>query len=440
MIRFLLSILSLLVAIVTGDAVMAAGVVENVGGGKGKEAISSVSDNEEIVDDEFYQKEIDQLVVKVRPLQTPIDTIIRKAGLTSKASAPIIKYYRVGTKPITAVTVGEYTGVAAATAVINTDNNDAISANDILAVREVDGYKEDGTTKSGEELTLYVVNKNDSGQLVCKAINGQKIGSTLGCVPSIAGGKTLVMIGNAAGEKDIQAPVYTALPEASEQFCQNYIMQVEQSTIDKLWNKEVNFNFSDLEEDAIFRMKLGMEMSTLFGVKSEFKHPKTGDKVWTQEGIWYQAGKEFQYTKSAQFSEDTLIDLHKTVFTGTAGGARQKIIVCGSGLAARFAKATSDKMRIEKDATKWDLRLNGYTTVFGTTYIILHEVFDLKGMEDCGIVIDPDYLAKQTFIPFVRNVLELKKSGVRNTDAVVLQEMSCTYLRYPTAHCRIIGV
>lgn len=440
MIRFLLSILSLLVAIVTGDAVMAAGVVENVGGGKGKEAISSVSDNEEIADDEFYQKEIDQLVVKVRPLQTPIDTIIRKAGLTRKASAPIIKYYRVGTKPITAVTVGEYTGVAAATAVINTDNNDAISANDILAVREVDGYKEDGTNKSGEELTLYVVNKNDSGQLVCKAINGQKIGSTLGCVPSIAGGKTLVMIGNAAGEKDIQAPVYTALPEASEQFCQNYIMQVEQSTIDKLWNKEVNFNFSDLEEDAIFRMKLGMEMSTLFGVKSEFKHPKTGDKVWTQEGIWYQAGKEFQYTKSAQFSEDTLIDLHKTVFTGTAGGARQKIIVCGSGLAARFAKATSDKMRIEKDATKWDLRLNGYTTVFGTTYIILHEVFDLKGMEDCGIVIDPDYLAKRTFIPFVRNVLELKKSGVRNTDAVVLQEMSCTYLRYPTAHCRIIGV
>lgn len=36
-----------------------------------------------------------------------------------------------------------------------------------------------------------------------------------------------------------------------------------------------------------------------------------------------------------------------------------------------------------------------------------------------------------------RSVLELKKAGVRNTDAVVLQEVACLYLRYPKAHARI---
>ena len=37
-------------------------------------------------------------------------------------------------------------------------------------------------------------------------------------------------------------------------------------------------------------------------------------------------------------------------------------------------------------------------------------------------------------------LLDLKKSGQRNSDAVVLTEASCLVLRYPEAHMRIIGV
>ena len=36
-----------------------------------------------------------------------------------------------------------------------------------------------------------------------------------------------------------------------------------------------------------------------------------------------------------------------------------------------------------------------------------------------------------------RNVLDLKKAGIRNTNAVVLQEVSCLYLRYAKAHARM---
>ena len=36
-----------------------------------------------------------------------------------------------------------------------------------------------------------------------------------------------------------------------------------------------------------------------------------------------------------------------------------------------------------------------------------------------------------------RNILDLKKAGVRNTNAVVLQEVSCIYLRYAKAHARM---
>ena len=36
--------------------------------------------------------------------------------------------------------------------------------------------------------------------------------------------------------------------------------------------------------------------------------------------------------------------------------------------------------------------------------------------------------------------LDLRRSGVRNTDAVVLTEASCLVLRYPQSHMRVIGV
>ena len=56
-----------------------------------------------------------------------------------------------------------------------------------------------------------------------------------------------------------------------------------------------------------------------------------------------------------------------------------------------------------------------------------------------GIVIDPQYMTKYSFIPMTAERLDLKRSGQRNTDAVVITEGSCLVLRYPDAHMRIIA-
>ena len=55
----------------------------------------------------------------------------------------------------------------------------------------------------------------------------------------------------------------------------------------------------------------------------------------------------------------------------------------------------------------------------------------------CAFALDPEYLTKRTHINWTRNVLDLKKAGIRNTKAVVLQEVSCIYLRYAKAHARM---
>ena len=43
------------------------------------------------------------------------------------------------------------------------------------------------------------------------------------------------------------------------------------------------------------------------------------------------------------------------------------------------------------------------------------------------------------FIPFNAERLDLRGSGQRNTEALVLTEASCLTLRYPEAHARVIG-
>ena len=70
--------------------------------------------------------------------------------------------------------------------------------------------------------------------------------------------------------------------------------------------------------------------------------------------------------------------------------------------------------------------------------MILSEVFDLCGHPDDGMVIDPEYIQKYVHIPFKATPLDLRSSGQRNCDAMVLTGASCLVLRYPNAHMRIV--
>ncbi|MEB3373016.1 hypothetical protein SFC43_05005 [Bacteroides sp. CR5/BHMF/2] len=69
------------------------------------------------------------------------------------------------------------------------------------------------------------------------------------------------------------------------------MIQVEQSTFDKIAAKEVNWNFSDIEEDGVYDMRLAMENTYLFGVKQVIKHvAKDGMNTWFtgESGGWQE--------------------------------------------------------------------------------------------------------------------------------------------------------
>jgi hypothetical protein len=385
--------------------------------------------------------EIDQQIVKIRPMSTPIDQISRYGG-SKHAGSMVVDYYSVDTKPThtTLMTdvdeTGDSSGSDTPTVVIHTENDDIFDPTDTILVRSVSGYQANGVTESAQDLILYVVDRDANG-LTVMAVNGPTVNGVHNCFPEIPRGTTLVRMGRAASELDVQSPQFEALPTKSRNLCQIFKMQVEQSMLQRLSNKEVGWTMSDQEEAAVYDMRLGMEKSFLFGSARQLWDNNKKEHIYFTGGIWSQAGKDFYVESSAEFNENKMIELMRKAFTGNAGSKR-KILIGGSGLISRISKLDYTRViSAGQHVSKWGIDFSELRSKFGCLYLLLSEVFDEMGMSEFGMVIDPEYIQKYVHIPFSTEQLNLKKSGVRNVDALVMTEASCLVLRYPKAHMRI---
>lgn len=380
--------------------------------------------------DNFLLNEIDREVVKIRPMATPVDQLSRLAGARHSGSM-VVDYYNVDTKPTTAKLLTTLT-VGTAPLTVKTDNDDMFDVSDTILVQGVKGVDAEGEA-TADDLVLYVDKKGDGG-LGCVAVNGPSTNDDSISVPAAT---TLIRMGRAATELDVQTPQFEALPKKATQHCQIFKAQVEQSVLQAASNKEAGWTLNDQSEAAIYDMRLGMEKSFLFGHRAKIYDRNKHESVYLTGGIWQQAGKEFSYDASA-FSEETLVDLMREAFTGNAGSKR-KVLIGGSAFISRLNKISYSKVVSAGDnVVKWGIDFSEVRSKFGTLYVLLSEVFDECGMADEAMIIDPEYLQKYSHLPFGTEALNLKASGQRNTDAIVLTEASCLVLRYPKAHVRVV--
>ena len=388
--------------------------------------------------------EIDQQIVKIRPMSTPIDQISRYAG-SKHAGSMIVDYYSVDTKPTSATlsedveAVSEQGGDGSSpTVVIKTSNNDIFDPTDTILVQNTPGFDINGR-ENNQDLMLYVISRDNNGVTVM-AVNGPTVNGIPNCIPEMSSGVTLVRMGRAASELDVQSPQFEALPMKSRNLCQIFKMQVEQSTLQRLANKEIGWTMSDQEEAAVYDMRLGMEKSFLFGTARQLWDNNKKEYVYFTGGIWNQAGKEHYIESATELTVSDMVELMRKAFTGNAGSKR-KILIGGSELISRISKLDYTRViTAGQHVSKWGIDFTELRSKFGCLYVLLSEVFDEVGMENCGIVIDPEYIQKYTHIPFSTEQLNLKKSGVRNVDALVMTEASCLVLRYPKAHMRVFTV
>ncbi len=422
-------------------AVLAMPVIAGVAGGKHvvEEPLTLALAKQASPD--LIVNEIDRRIVKIRPMATPIDQLSRWAG-AKRAGSMVVDYYSVDTRPTTAVTTTAWTGADAEgssryqEASFEVDNPSVLEVSETVLVRGVPGYEADGVTEASQDLVLYITGKSGN-EITAMAVNGKTLSGYEQCVPSIPSGTTIIRMGRAASEMDVQTPQFEALPVKSQNFCQIFKMQIEQSTLNKIANKEVGWTFSDQEEAAVYDMRLGMEKNFLFGIKARVYDETKHEDILLTGGIWGQAGGEFRY-EDGKLDQNAVISMMRKAFTGNAGNKR-KVLIGGSGLIEQLNKLDSTKVVMAGESVvKWGIDFSEMRSKFGKLYVLLSEVFDECGMENCGMIIDPEYLQKYSHIPFTTEELNLKSAGVRNTDAIVLTEASCMVLRYPKAHLRVI--
>ncbi len=371
---------------------------------------------------ELLLSDVDSRLVKVRPMATPIDQISRLAP-SRKCDSMEVEFYTADNQPDnTQLTAPAPLVEGSHTQQVDVAKPEIFSVSDtVMAVGAEDA--DDGPA------IFYV--EETSPKLRLRALNFAD------GFPQLDRGVELIRMGRAAAELDVQTAQAQVLPTKSRNFCQIFKVQVEHSVLQRLAAKEVGLTLSDQEEMALVDMRLGMEKNFLFGAKSRFDKGLGRGEVFCTQGIWSQAGVEFRYPTSG-FTEDSLTRLMRRAFTGNAGSSR-KILVGGSGLIeALTGLPFSKEIGATQTVTRWGIDFREIHTNFGKLYVVLSEVFDVCGHPDDGMVLDPEYIQKYVHMPFSATPLDLRASGQRNCDAVVLTEASCLVLRYPKAHVRII--
>lgn len=387
----------------------------------------------------LLRTDIDERIVKIRPMSTPIDQISRMIG-SRKAKSMIVEYYSVDTKGQSATASGEVRVVnqertdGRAIYEIQTDNDGIFAQTDTVLVPGMKGY--DNGVECGN-LILYVMGRGSLNTGIhAIAINSTSASERAGTIKGTFTGQKLIRMGRAAAELDVQTPQFEALPKKENNYCQIFKAQIEQSHYVRQSAKEVGWSLSDQEEVAIMDMRLGMEKSFLFGLKSRFTDPERADEILLTGGIWNQAGGEISYSS---LNQDVLVDIMKTAFTGNHSGSSRKILVAGSNLISSLNKLDYTKVVESRETvTNWGIDFSELRSKFGSLYVVHSEVFDSCEHSEDGLIIDPEYMVKYVHVPMRVERLDLKSAGVRNTEAVVATEASCLTLRHPNAHLRVV--
>ncbi len=399
--------------------------------------ISTIQNTEKQVP-ELIKNDVDARLTKLRPMSTPVDQISRFTPPRSVNSMKV-GYYAVAMRAFETVTARNINRVDL------TDNPDkefsiGVAAPSIFEVSEtlmIDGI----TDENKLPIIFYVTAVDRNGtEISVRALNPfNEADSGKTYVPAIPASANVIRMGRAAGELDVQTGQYETLPKKKENYCQIFKTQIEQSTLMTRVNKEVGWTFSDQEEIAVYDMRLGMERSFLFGKKAIINDPVKKCEVYFTGGIWNQAGKEVAYTSKAMNVHEW-IKIMAQAFTGH-NGSKRKVLIAGTNLVERLILMTGSgkhSLLPETKVSRWGMDFTEMISKFGTLYVIHSEVLDSCGHADDGLIIDPDYLTKYVHTPFKAETLDLRSSGQRNTEAVVMTEISCLVLRHPDAHCRVV--
>ncbi|MFI3268262.1 MAG: DUF5309 family protein, partial [Rikenellaceae bacterium] len=415
---------------------------------------------------ELLKEDISKTVTEMMPSRTPLDTITRNLKNRVPAKSQKIGYYQASYKPVkdyldstvsgagssssTPASSFTYSTTELTSIFVQVTNPDIWRTCDTMLMRDLvlpgtKGSARIGSSGTHTEDVMFYVAKKDGYVFELIPVNGV-MGSTSGSnsekfvVPDFDSSVELIRMGQAKSELSISTDPFAIYPSLSWQYCQNFMAQIEESTFRRLTEKEVNWGFSNFEAVNILSMKMEMELSMLFGQDGEYT--SGNDHTYFTRGITRDIENVLEYgtstTGDRTISKSQYNSWLKEVFDGN-NGSSSRILFAGSGLVESLSQV--DEFYKGIGTVTKDLSLGvdirRIDTYFGTLDIVLAPLFKEAGWEDCGVILDLEHITKHEFIPLSVTELDLKKSGQKNADARVIQEVSALTLKYPDCHAII---
>jgi hypothetical protein len=392
--------------------------------------VGTDKDGAEVRDEANYlDEDLNPTLVKIRPQDTPIDTITRMIGNVEKSESWEAGGWEIGTREVT----DNVTAVADGS--VTVDTLDMWLVGDTILLINEDGPIKDS---KNEPISCIITGKAvGSGK---GALNVQRVGSLQSVMPTgltLTGAKAL-RLSRAVSELTASVTGMAVQPTDRKYFNQTHMCQVEESVIHSIHKKKVSMDFTTYKEQTLWDFKRGMEYANLFQVGGLSKDAD-GQLVHLATGIWWQMTEVSTYP-AGDLDDAFWNALGKDIFEGNNGSDR-RFLLAGSELMLKISKVPAYSKQLEAKNTEVVLgvRVHKIETPFGELLIkpmgTLFEGYFAK----CGMVVDVNYLKKFVMEPLTATVLELDKTGQRRVkNAVRMHETYSLFLENLPVHRKIV--
>lgn len=270
----------------------------------------------------LVQSDLDQELYKFKSDDTPLMQLMLKAKKV-KVNSPEVEHYMIDEPRSSVTSTTQVAAGATKQFILPLLSNDAEIPRPYgtLLAKGVDGYAEDGTTKTpGKDLMLFVTGHDPaSGNPICRAVNGPKANSTdeYCTTPEIPPGTTFIILSNALYETQKEVDPDLIVPQGQTVYLQKRGMNQIVSDYYEAQKKKIPFGKAVIAEAAITNFKVRGNRTLYAGRKGKFKvqTEKAGVQyVYCTEGVRYQVKKEIQHT--GKWTIEEIIALAKMTFTG----------------------------------------------------------------------------------------------------------------------------
>lgn len=422
------------------------------GGGKvGQDLTGTQASATQIVKGGLAEDEWDNEIVKFRPWNTPLLSLVRKVSKTYKTDGYVRKHMRIGGETLEAKVLTAFGSTGSS----NKPTSVTISKSGVqgslrpfykgkkIYCLGIPGYKKGSATVRQGTLTLVVIDTDKNfNTITVAALNGPAVNAgeayatdELDCrfVPNVPVGTVLAAGTVAMSESQKLVTPENYQPRESEVYLQKKGFNIVFTEEFEKIQKKQPLKIADIKADTLVKYNIGAERDYWLSCKARWNTTNEDGSVeytYSAEGILNQitnsiaidgaftlplltAITKLQFT---EFSE------HNTAYAFCGKNAMEKLLNIQLG---------TNERHIFEDVKQFDIDFKRYATTFGTIDFTWCQTLDMIGLEDCIVVLDLKGLVRYVKMAPQEETNDMSKGAgeIRDAKRILYKEADCVALR-----------